>query len=649
MALAKMKLVNVIGLMGYLDDVASALGQTGVFQPDETAEFYSDNENMIPVNSSNQFDPLLEKLTELMYGAGIKAKIVDAKAEEELSFEEVDRFVGDADTELGSLITRRDEMRHEIDVCNANIEKAMHFVDLQLDVRKINACEYIYTRFGKLPKDSYIKLDNYKDNPYVDFFPCSHDDAYYWGVYVTPVSEADKIDRIFSRLYFERIAFDDIYDTPSNYVAQQIDLKKQLAKQVEALNNDIEAYAKQHTDEILRIFTALCKQHAYLSIKNHACKYRNSFVLVGWIPSEYEGQINTLLSSIESVEVTFTKAKEELKHSPPVKLKNHFFFRPFEYYTEMYGLPNSQEIDPSGFIAITYTLLFGIMFADVGQGLMLLIAAIFMLKVKKMPLGALLIPCSVSSMIFGFIFGSVFGFEELLTPVYQALFGLKEKPIHVMEGETTKLLIFGAVGIGIVLVMIAMILNIVSCLKRRDIGGALFGVNGVAGLVFYSSLVVGLICTILLGVPLMSTPYTLGLIVLPLLLIFFREPLSKKLRGEKNLFDGSIGSFIVDNLFEMFEILLSYVTNTVSFLRVGAFVLVHAGMMEVVFVMAGMFGPVGYTITIICGNILVMALEALLVGIQVLRLEYFEMFSRFYIGDGRKFEPVNVKSLAAHS
>ena len=644
MALAKMKLVNVIGLMSYLDDVAAALGQTGVFQPDETAEFYSDNEKMIPVNSSNEYDPLLDKLKELMNGAGIKPKIVEVKDENELSFDEAQRFVGDTDSELGSLITRRNDLCREIDVCNDNIEKAKHFVDLELDVKKINDCEYIITRFGKLPKDSYIKLDAYKENPYVEFFPCSHDDAYYWGVYVTPVSEADKIDRIFSRLYFERVEINDIYDTPANYVAQQTDLKKGLDDQIESLNKEIDAYAKQHTDEIHRIFTALCKQHAYLSIKNHACKYRNSFVLVGWIPAEYEGQIEALLSSVESVEVTFTDAKDEMKHSPPVKLKNPFFFRPFEYYTEMYGLPNTQEIDPSGFIAITYTLLFGIMFADVGQGIMLLIAAIIMYKVKKMPLGALLIPCAICSTIFGFIFGSVFGFEELLTPVYKALFGLNDKPVRVMEGNTTKLLIFGAVAIGVVLLIIAMILNIVSCLKRRDIGGALFGVNGAAGLVFYTSLVVGLALDLLFNISVMNAPFIIILVIIPVLLVFFREPLSKRLRGEKKLFEGGFGSFIVDNLFEMFEILLSYVTNTMSFLRVGAFVLVHAGMMEVVFVLAGMFGPVGYTITVIVGNILVMALEALLVGIQVLRLEYYEMFSRFYIGDGRKYEPITIRT-----
>lgn len=644
MALAKMKLVNVIGLMSYLDDVAAALGQTGVFQPDETAEFFSDNESLIPVNSSNAYDPLLEKLRELMNGAGIRPKIVDIP-DEDLNFDEVDRFVGDTDSELGDLITRRDELRREAAVCDANIEKAQHFVGLELDVNKIVDCEYIITRFGKLPKDSYIKLDAYKENPYVEFFPCSKDDAYYWGVYVTPVSEADKIDRIFSRLYFEKVDIDDIHDTPVNYVTQQNELKEQIEKEIETLEKEIDAYAKEHTDEILRIFTALCKQHAYLSIKNHACKYRKSFILVGWIPAEYEGQINQLLSSIESVEVTFTDAKDELKHSPPVKLKNRFFFRPFEYYTEMYGLPNAQEIDPSWFIALTYTLLFGIMFADLGQGFVLLFVSIFMYKVKKMPLGALLIPCSICSMIFGFIFGSVFGFEDVLNPVYKALFGLNEKPIHVMEGNTTKVLIFGAVGIGVILLMIAMILNIISCLKRKDVGGALFGVNGVAGLVFYTSMVIGMVCTLLLGKSIMNTGYILGLIVLPLIMIFLREPLSKKLKGEKDIFDGSVGSFIVDNIFEMFEVLLSYVTNTMSFLRVGAFVLVHAGMMEVVFVMARMFGPVGYTITVIVGNILVMALEALLVGIQVLRLEYYEMFSRFYIGDGRKYEPVTVDDL----
>ena len=94
------------------------------------------------------------------------------------------------------------------------------------------------------------------------------------------------------------------------------------------------------------------------------------------------------------------------------------------------------------------------------------------------------------------------------------------------------------------------------------------------------------------------------------------------------------------NIFELLEYVLSYLSNTVSFLRVGAFVLVHAGMMMVVFSLAGESKNI---FVIILGNILVIALEGLLTGIQALRLEYYEMFSRFYNGDGKPFSPFTSK------
>ena len=106
----------------------------------------------------------------------------------------------------------------------------------------------------------------------------------------------------------------------------------------------------------------------------------------------------------------------------------------------------------------------------------------------------------------------------------------------------------------------------------------------------------------------------------------------------------SWGGYIVENIFESIEVLLSYVTNTMSFLRVGAFVLVHAGMMMVVFVLAETAGGIFYWPIIVIGNGIVMALEALLVAIQVLRLEYYELFSRFFTGEGRAYEPVKLKT-----
>ena len=131
--------------------------------------------------------------------------------------------------------------------------------------------------------------------------------------------------------------------------------------------------------------------------------------------------------------------------------------------------------------------------------------------------------------------------------------------------------------------------------------------------------------------------------IFPLLLMFFQEILSEILEGRKDWQPASWGEFITQNFFEVFEYLLSYMSNTMSFLRVGAFVLVHAGMMMVVFTLAEMSSGIGYVLILILGNIFVMALEALLAGIQVLRLEFYEMFSRFFDGNGRPFHPVSAR------
>ena len=280
------------------------------------------------------------------------------------------------------------------------------------------------------------------------------------------------------------------------------------------------------------------------------------------------------------------------------------------------------------------------MFGDVGQGFVVALIGLLMWKFKKMEIGRILVPCGISGMIFGSIYGSVFGFEHALDPVYKALFGLKEKPVEVMQPDTINMIIYGSVAIGIATIVISMLMNIVSAIKRRDAENAYFGPNGIAGFVFYVSLVGGLVCQMLLNIEIMNIAYIIGLIVLPLAVMFLREPLGRLAEGKKNWQPESWGEYCTQSFFELFEMCLSYVTNTMSFLRIGAYILVHAGMMLVVFTLAEMIGGAGYIIMIIVGNGIVMALEALLVAIQVLRLDYYEIFSRFYVGEGRQFSPV---------
>ena len=129
------------------------------------------------------------------------------------------------------------------------------------------------------------------------------------------------------------------------------------------------------------------------------------------------------------------------------------------------------------------------------------------------------------------------------------------------------------------------------------------------------------------------------LFIIPLLLMFFKEPLSAIIEKKAQKMEGGVGMFITQGVFELFEVLLSYFSNTLSFVRVGAFAVSHAAMMQVVLMLAGAEAGSPNWAVVIGGNLFVCGMEGLIVGIQVLRLEYYELFSRFYRGSGRAFEP----------
>ncbi|MBQ3969574.1 MAG: ATPase [Clostridia bacterium] len=637
MAIAKIKCLRIIGLQEKLYDVAETLVKFQSFQPDDPLNFHSDIKMFIPVQTNNPYGETVEKFNTALESCGVKCEItgISEKEFDENTAHDVDKL----SDKLNEFADKKLKLESDIGECERNIEQIGHFLDLNLEIDKINKCRYVKANFGKLPKESFEKMQNYSDNPFVIFFPYSHDDDYYWGLYISPIANSDDVDRIFSGLYFESCGVLDLNGTPEQYYTEQKERLPKLRQELENLKAELDKFIKDNRDDMNYYHSYFTELQKRFDIMAKAVTYNKSFVIVGWVTADKAKKTAKALSKIASVECTLTNGKEELKHSPPVKLKNNFFTRGFEFYTEMYGLPNYSEFDPTTFIAVTYTILFGIMFGDLGHGLMVMLFGIFMKK-KKNPLGSILIPCGISGALFGLVYGSVFGFEEALNPLYKALFGLDEKPISVMEPATTNTIIYLAVGIGILLVTLAIILNVIVSFKMNDKENAVFGNNGLAGLVFYTAAVAALVSQMMLGVKLANPLYVALLIAIPLVLIFLKEPLGKLVQGKKDWQPESWGGYCVQNFFELFEVLLSYVTNTMSFLRVGAFVLVHAGMMEVVFTLANMSSGFGYVAIVVIGNIFVMALEALLVCIQVLRLEFYEMFGRFYKGDGRAFKPV---------
>ncbi len=210
-----------------------------------------------------------------------------------------------------------------------------------------------------------------------------------------------------------------------------------------------------------------------------------------------------------------------------------------------------------------------------------------------------------------------------------------------MDSNFTMTLLIIAIAFGAFLIVCAMILNIVTLLRKKRYAEVIASHNGFSGLTLYGFILVGVALQFGLQIPVFNAVTISIFVGIPMILIFFKEPLERKFEGHK-MFPNGFGGFFVEGFFELFEIMLSYVTNSLSFLRVGGFLLVHAGMMLVVTSLMTMVGGSGSILVAIGGNIFVMALEGMIVGIQVLRLEFYEMFSRYYEGNGVAFNALNL-------
>ncbi|MBE6760424.1 MAG: ATPase [Ruminococcaceae bacterium] len=658
MAVTSMRLVNVTGHLSKLDAVLDVCVEKGNFQFEQAMSFFGGNSDFAPINDENPYSRPFAALSAALSDAGLTplehGQLDKADVQLPESWEQLEEYITNFSQLLRQSAGRRLEAEKDIARMESELEQLHHFDGLDIQLQEIFECEFIKVRFGRLPRASYERLKYYSDNPYIMLQPCQSDDHYVWGAYFAPLENVAEVDRIFQSLMWERLHLPDAVGTPSEECAAMEQRIADLREEAAQADSEASAVWEEHKYECSLLYRMLERRSESFELRRNVAKYKHGdqFFLAGWIIAADEADMRQRMSAVEGIECEIEKPDAAEGHSPPVRLRNRAFARPFEFYVSMYGLPEYGETDPTPFVAITYFLLFGMMFADVGQGLVLsLVGWLFMWKLKGMALGRIIAWCGLSSAFFGVLLGSVFGFENWLDDFWvwvQSKTGIPlnhNKPINVEDPSVINMLIYATIGIGAVLVVCAMITNIYARLKQKQWGAALLSQNGLAGLVFYCSLIFIVLNMLIIGGPYPGAWFTILCIVLPLILIYLQEPLSELLAGEEHWMPESIGDFLMQSFFELFEVLLSYLSNTLSFVRVGAFILVHYGMMTVVFTIANFSpeGSFGYIAVVVIGNIIIMALEGLLVGIQALRLEFYEMFSRFYSGSGRPFVPVGTE------
>lgn len=410
-----------------------------------------------------------------------------------------------------------------------------------------------------------------------------------------------------------------------------------LKRRMEILDRYTARFRTEKGPELIRLHHSYKDHETILKAMRLSAFSSKAMFITGWMDARDKSRLVNLLQKLCGERYILS---EERDPNAPVKLMNIRLFRPFELIVRMMGMPANSEIDPTPLAAITFILVFGLMFGDLGQGIVLA-AAGFVLrhiagKKKSEDLGqagGILFACGLSAAFCGILYGNLFSSEHLISALW------------IRPAENIMRLFAATVLLGAVIIVIGLCLNIINAFFNSNYVEALLEKKGMAILILYSAIVI-------MAVRFMSSKQTpefweIGLfVIVPLLIFCLRGVLGPLLFNAPRLHN--ISEYITETVMDVVEIALSMFANTVSFIRVGAFALSHAGLSIVTYTLAGMADPnlksVGAIAVIVTGNIFIIGFEGMICGIQSMRLEYYEFFSKFYRGDGVVFSPFILKT-----
>ncbi len=504
------------------------------------------------------------------------------------------------------------------------IEEASRLEDIDIDMQKLYDLKYIKFRYGSIPKRNLEEIKRELSNLNIILFEVKEEENTSWILYFTTTEFVSEVDGIFNIQKFEReLLPDDLIRTPKEYIRNLKIQINQREREIDEAKQKIEKLKKDAMTNIISVYRELQTYDKINTIKKYIVHDQNGgFYIVAWVPETNLKKMEKKLDSLENIDYVVRDGE-----NPPTKLKNNKIIKPFEELVKMYGMPKMDELDPTWFVALTTFVMFGFMFGDVGHGLVFLILGIILLIKKSKTYGAILFAGGLSSTIFGVLYGSVFGKEEIIKPIL----------ISPMNNINT-MLVYG-IAVGTVFILMAMALNIINGIKNKDMKKVFLDKNGVAGVVLYGIVLANVAYYFLAGKMLISLNLIIAISVILVLIIMFNDQITNFLEKKKE----KATTPIVEKLFEIIEMLLSFLSNTISFLRLAAFAINHAGLCMAVYLLANMTTGAGNILIAVLGNIIVLVLEGLIVGIQTLRLEYYELFSRFYDGSGKEYKSIKTQ------
>lgn len=629
----------------YIYDVTKTIAQIGYFQPEDISTIDNRKDPLVDVDlfeTGAKLSGLKADLTATMTRLDIPIPD-DVPADLKMieNPDTINKRLEIIKEEVQRLSLETDEIRKKIEEKQGTLTLLQPFKELEYDLSALRNRRYLYSILGIMPTNH---IDRFRQSlsqiPYV-LLEEQQSNKKTQVLLLGPRNQRDFMILTAKNAYVETL------DIPDDVKGSLPEIIKSTEQEVEQLTEELALREEQK--KALQITNASRLKTWYSQVQYSSKLYdiisfyghlRDSFLVAGWVPAKNQDEFLDLLSNLSPDILETVKSESELdvNTTPPVALEFPRQLRGFHRLVTIYSTPWYKEIDPTLLVTITFPLLFGAMFGDLGQGAVLALAGLLLSsrKIKKLlrlaNFGWVLTACGVVSMVFGVLYGSVFGFEEIIEPVWIS-------PLN----DIMRLLITTLAG-GALLLTMADILSIINAVIRKDWVGMVFSGKGIAGLLLYWSLIGFLLSMVLPAIAIPKAVFVI-LIIVCVLMMMSAEFLDHLFHDKRPLFKGGFLLYFITAFFELFEMFISFLSNSLSYVRVGAFAVAHAGLSQVVMILAKMVSPVhgvGYWIVIILGNLFIIGFEGMIVGIQTLRLEYYEFFSRFFRGGGTRYQPLHI-------
>lgn len=650
MAIKKLAMANIVCHRDGLDEIIRDLillekcefidtfleineGEFSIGISEENADEILDMEDIVTLKENKEIKKVMQKLDLTLMSLNYRPEVAKKHMHGEQNFERLKEEVDALGSYFANLtdevtqITQRLERLKELKVieCIKNID---------IDFEELENLNYFTMKFGFLTREKAKRISQNYDHIKAIVLHVGTFDEKEVYIVLSPKSLDAEMGRILRSTDFVEIKLGDTFlGTPKAMVEKN---KSETAKNLKRLIEIQELTKKDikdRSESIDILYSKLTMEGRIDQVRTKVAVTENFAYISAWIPEAFKDKLDTVLERTSEILVSYKNSNEVSSNIPvPTFLKNNAFFKPFEMLVNMYGVPNHNESDPTIFFGLAYTFMFGAMFGDLGQGIVIVLAGLLLRKKVNADFCGILTRIGIGSMIFGIVYDSFFGYEHLISKVLPL-------PIYIRPIDNINLILILSILAGLVLVYISYGYSIVNKLKLGDLEEGVFGRNGINGVVLLTSILL-MVYEQVMSVNLLPNLLMYGIIGVSVLLLLIKQPLTNAIHKEDRLYDEGAGSYYIESGFDLLETFLSILSNTASFIRIGAFALNHVGLFIAFHTLAEMIGSTGGNILMFfVGNIIIIALEGLVVFIQGLRLFYYELFSKYYTGEGVLFTP----------